>query len=110
MSNRRNGFSSAIGLAALSLTLLALVSCASADNVTELPFGTEAEVGSLTVSSIKTGEGELLVIISSTAPEDLDVDVRMGNPVIGFDYSNTKRSGKQELRSKFRVEIGRAHV
>ncbi len=90
--------------------LLLFSACASGALITEVPFGSQAEMGPLNVSTSKTGEGEFLVVLSSTAPEDLKVDVRMGTTLIGRNYSSDNTGSNKDVISKFAVEGARTTV
>lgn len=101
---------SSVAGALLLLTLLSLSGCASGTLVTEVPFGSEAEVGPLVVSTAWTGEGEFLLVLSSTAPEDLDVDVRMRRTEIGFDYGRNASKIDPKFYSQFKIEKARRPI
>ncbi len=91
--------------------LLGVTGCASSSIKTEIPFGTEAAVDPFIVSTEKTGEGEFLIILTSSAAEELSVDVRMWRTKIGYDYSGkyTTKSNPY-IDAKFLVDGGRTTI
>ncbi len=91
--------------------VLVLSSCATGASVMEVPFGTEAVAGPFTVSTEKTGEGEFLLTLMSSAAEELSLDVRMKRTEIGFDYRGTNAAKNNPIvDAKFSVDGGRTSL
>jgi len=85
--------------------------CASAAMKYEIPFGTEADVDSFTVSSVKTGEGEFRIVVTSSASVESELDVKMWRTEIGHDYSGKYSSDNDaSIDAKFQVDGGRTVI
>jgi hypothetical protein len=67
-------------------------------------------VDSFTVSSEKTGEGEFRIILSSDLPEAIDVDIRMRQAEIGYDYRSTYNSMDPIFYSSFDIDNNEATI
>lgn len=91
-------------MAICAAAFLLLTGCAGNQVVIEIPFGTSMDVMALVVSSVKTGEGEIVVNVINNAPEPLKVDVRLGRAEIGFDYNSSKKKKDYRIYSKWKVE------
>ena len=90
--------------------VLFLGGCASTTVKSEVPFGTETAVDPFIVSTEKTGEGEILLVLSSSASEEMDVDIRMRRTEIGFDYGRNPSNTDPKFYSQFEVDKPRRDI
>jgi hypothetical protein len=97
-----------IGFLAFSVALavLAMSGCVSSKVSIDVPFGASAESAGVTMSTAKTGEGEFQVTLSSAAPEELTLHLRMSYPEIGFDYGDSHGNEYDDNKFNARYEIG----
>ena len=110
---KRNRLFKLFAAAAIALGLssvLVLGSCTTTNMKYDVPFGAESAAGPFSVKTAKTGEGEILLTLTSSAHEELAVDVRMRRTEIGFDYGQHPSNMDPKFYSDFVVDPSKRSI